>query len=87
MRTFVTLMALIILSGCAITKDRLAVEESDVAITLVEIDLDASAIPGFPQIDADGCMLILRNAALLADIDLSGLKMETGDCTLGGTED
>jgi len=90
MRTIlISLIAL--MSSCSIFNDRLDVDETDLAVTLVEIEVDASnLIPGAPAVDADGCMLILRNAVNQSEKVLgwllTTLTMETGDCKIGKSE-
>lgn len=79
------IISLFLLTACP---GQIKVQPTDVALTLVEMEINANSIPGAPQVDADGCMLIVRNAALLDDPDsvLKTLYMETGDCRVGNKE-
>lgn len=90
MRKLTLCAMLLILTGCALFETRLDVTEADIAFTLAEMEVDAGGIPGTPKLDADACMMLIRNAKLLTSGDLKelldNLVMETGDCSFGLTE-
>lgn len=64
----------------------------DVSIALFEVDGKTSNLPGVPSIEADGCMLIIRNAELLKTLEpdtdsiLKDIYMQTNDCTIGSPD-
>ena len=83
------LPVLFLLGACP---GQIKVTELDVSIALFEVDGQTSNVPGVPSVEADGCLLILRNAQLLKDIEpdddsiLSNIYMETDDCVFGKKE-
>ena len=87
MKILTLCMCMIVLSGCAIFESRLSVQSEDFAVTLAEMEVNIGGIPGTTKVDADACMLLIRNATILGSAQLkeliAGLHMETGDCKFG----
>lgn len=81
---------LLVLGGCAIFETRLDVTDADIAFTLAQMEIDAGSIPGAPKLDAEACMMLIRNAKLLTSGDLkevlNKLVMETDGCSWGKPE-
>ena len=78
---------LLVLGGCALFETRLDVTEEDIAFTLAQMEIDAGSVPGAPKLDAEACMMLIRNAKLLTSGDLKDvlnkLVMETDGCSWG----
>lgn len=68
-------------SGCA---SQLDVGQNDASIALFEVDGNTGA-PGVTNINADGCMLIVRNLKLLDETNqsLESIRMKTSTCEFG----
>ena len=69
------------LSACA---NQLKVGKNDASISLLAVDGN-TGMPGVTSIRADGCMLIIRNLALLdaTEQSLENIHMETATCQFG----
>ena len=87
MKNLVLYIMLLIFSGCALFESRLSVTDADLAFTLANMEIDTGGVPGTPKLDAEACMMLIRNADKLTSDDLKEvlekLRMETGDCSFG----
>ena len=85
-KLIVLLPVLLLLAACP---GQIKVTPLDVSIALFEVDGATSGVPGVPSVEADGCLLIIRNAALLKDLQpddeslLTNVYLETDDCVFG----
>jgi len=69
-----------VLTACA---TQLKIGENDVSISLLEVDTVAGVTPG-ARIEADGCVMIIRNADKLTEVkSLEAINMKTDDCSFG----